>query len=121
MTGMQPKIQQYFLRMPEHKRVPAMQLRDLILAADSRVSEAIKWNQLTFSAGKENLAFIYTYPAAAYINLGFFKATSLGDPKQLFEGTGKGMRHIKIYEHKKIPATQIRKWVKEAVALALSA
>jgi hypothetical protein len=64
-----------------------------------------------------NIAFIYTYPGVDYMNLGFMKATSLQDPKKLFEGTGKGMRHIKIQTPKDIPSIQIKKWVKESITL----
>jgi hypothetical protein len=52
------------------------------------------------------------------MNLGFHQATALADPKKMFEGTGKGMRHIKLYPGKKIPTAQIKAWIKEAVLLA---
>jgi hypothetical protein len=114
---MDPKIQQFFLALPQQKRDVAMQVRDIILASSPKVTEAIKWRQLTFISGKTNLAFIYTYSGVDYMNLGFMQATSLSDPKKLFEGTGKGMRHIKIRTEKEIPATQIKKWIKEAISL----
>lgn len=64
-----------------------------------------------------NLAFIYTYKTVDYINFGFFKATSLSDPKGLLEGTGKGMRHVKIHNEKEINEQQIVAWVREAIRL----
>jgi hypothetical protein len=115
---MEPKIQQFLAALPDQKREIAMRVRDIMLTADPSVKEAIKWRQLTFISGKTDIAFIYTYAGVDYMNLGFMKATSLEDPKKLFEGTGKGMRHIKIRTLKDIPATQIKKWVKEAVALS---
>jgi hypothetical protein len=115
--NMEPSIQQHLLTLPETKRQLAMELRDIILSADSSLTESIKWNNLTYTAGKVNLAFIYTYKQVDYINLGFHHAVELSDPKNLFEGTGKGMRHIKVHSSKDIPAPQIKKWVKEAVAL----
>jgi hypothetical protein len=114
---MEPPIQQFLAKLPDNKREVAMQVRDLILSASPKVTEAIKWRQLTFISGKANLAFIYTYAGVDYMNLGFMKATSLSDPKKLFEGTGKGMRHIKIKTPKDIPASQIKKWVKEAISI----
>jgi hypothetical protein len=110
------KVQKFVMNLPAGKRELALQVRDIFLSVDG-VTEAIKWNQLTFIIGKANFAFIYTYPQTDYINVGFFKATQLSDPKKLFEGTGKGMRHIKIATAKDIPATQVKKWVKEAVKL----
>jgi len=114
---MEPKIQQFLAKLPDDKRENAMKVRDIILAASPEVTETIKWRQLTFISGKVNLAFVYTYAGVDYINLGFLKATALTDPKKLFEGSGKGMRHIKIRSAKDIPAAQIKKWVKEAVSL----
>jgi hypothetical protein len=114
---MGPKIQQFLAALPDHKREIAFQVRDIILSFSPKVAEAIKWRQLTFISGKTDLAFIYTYAGVDYMNLGFMKATSLNDPKKLFEGTGKGMRHIKIRTIKDIPAAQIKKWVKESISL----
>src|SRR4051812_8320326 len=104
---MEPKIQKFFLKLPVEKQKLAMQLRDVILNADKKITEDIKWNQLTF-VYKGNLAFIYTLSKQPYINLGFMQALSLSDPKKLFEGTGKSMRHIKVYSEKDISVKQIK-------------
>jgi hypothetical protein len=109
---MSPQIQQFLMQLPEEKREAAMYLRDLILSADTTLTEAIKWRNLTFVKGKTNVAFIYTFPTVDYINLGFFNGTSMDDPKKLLEGTGKGMRHLKVASIKNIPTAQIKKWVK---------
>lgn len=114
---MDPKIQQFLTSLPDHKREITMQVRYIILAVSPKVIETIKWRQLTFISGKTDLAFIYTYAGVDYMNLGFMQATSLSDPKKIFEGTGKGMRHIKIRTVKEIPLSQIKKWVKEALAI----
>jgi hypothetical protein len=115
---MDQRIEHFFMKLPDDKREIAFRVRDLMLGADKRITEAIKWNQLTFSFGKTDLAFIYTYPTVSYMNLGFMNATSLSDPKGLFEGTGKGMRHIKIAAMKEIPSAQVKKWAKESLKLA---
>jgi len=115
---MDSKIERFIVGLPPDKREIVLLVREAMLSASSKLTEAIKWKQLTFVYGKTNIAFIYTYGKADYMNLGFMQATSLSDPKKLFEGTGKGMRHIKIYSKKDIPVTQIKKWVKEAIALA---
>jgi hypothetical protein len=113
---MDPKIEKFFAALPAEKRKLAMQLRDVFLSADKKIEEAIKWNNLTFIY-KGNLAFVYSYPKSDYVNLGFMRAVELSDPKKLFEGTGKGMRHIKIHTEKDINAKQIKAWAKEAIKL----
>lgn len=110
-------IEKFLLDLPEAKRLPAMEIREIFLSVDKNITEAIKWNNLTFSVGKNNIAFIYTYKHLDYINLGFMQAVKLSDPKKLFEGTGQNMRHIKIKTAEDIPAAQIKKWVKEAMLL----
>jgi hypothetical protein len=116
MKQMDPKIQRFFAQLPDHKMKLAMQVRDIFLSADEKITEAIKWNQLTFIY-RGNLAFIYSLGRTDYINLGFWKAVQLRDPKKLLEGTGKGMRHLKIRSEKDISARQIRAWAREAMTL----
>lgn len=111
---MDVKIEKFFLGLPDKKRMLALQVRDIFLRTDKKITEAIKWNTLTFSY-KGNVAFIYTYKKTDYINVGFMQAARLADPGKLFEGTGKGMRHIKIYSEKDIPKSQLKKWIKEAM------
>ena len=114
---MEASIQQYILNLPDKKQEITLAVRDIILAVEPEISEQIKWNQLTFSIGKYNMAFIYSYPDSDYCNLGFFDATSLSDPNNLFEGTGKRMRHIKIYKIDDIPEEQLKFWVQESILL----
>jgi uncharacterized membrane protein HdeD (DUF308 family) len=35
-------------------------------------------------------------PAAKWVSLGFMQGTSLPDPDKLLEGSGKGLRHVKL-------------------------
>lgn len=115
---MDPKISAFLKKLPDEKLQVAAALRDLFLEYCPPLSESIKWNNLTFSLGKDHLVFIYAYKTTPYINLGFLKATSLKDPDKLFEGTGTGMRHVKVHNINTIPEKQIRKWIKESIALS---
>lgn len=100
---MDPATLSFFKKLPVKQKPLAMFVR-------------IKWNQLTFHYRNTNLAFIYS-ASADHLNLGFFNATSLHDPGALFEGTGKHMRHIKLFAGSPIPEAQIRSWFAEAVML----
>jgi hypothetical protein len=113
---MDSKIEKFLLNLPGEKRKPAMIVRDVFLSTDKKITEAVKWGCMTFIY-KGNLAFVYTYKNVEYINLGFHRAVQLSDPKKLFEGTGKGMRHVKIFTEKDIPQAQLKKWIKEAMML----
>jgi hypothetical protein len=114
---MDVKIEKFLLGLPGFKRALALQVRAVFLEAGTSITETIKWNQLCFVYGKANIAFIYSYPKADYLSLGFFRATELNDPGKIFEGTGKGMRHIKIRNTKDIPVSALKNWIKQAVDL----
>jgi hypothetical protein len=53
--------------------------------------------------------------SADHLNLGFFNAVSLHAPGALFEGTGRPMRHIKLFPGSPIPEAQIIAWFAEVV------
>jgi hypothetical protein len=74
----------FLSRLPDEKRKLAKMVRRTVLRADERIEETIKWGNLTFVKNKKNIAFVYTYDKAQYLNFGFLKATSLKDPKGLF-------------------------------------
>jgi hypothetical protein len=111
------RVADFISSLPEEKRRLVEMVRRTVLQADKKIEEAIKWGNLTFVKNEKNIAFVYTYDNAPYINFGFLKATSLKDPKGFFQGTGKGMRHVKIYSEKDIDKKQFAAWVKEAVQL----
>jgi hypothetical protein len=114
---MDAKIEQFILSLGGTKANLALQLRAVMLASHPGITEAIKWRNLTFMYGKHNFAFIYSYKQVSYVNLGFFDAMSLEDPRGLFEGSGSRMRHIKVETEKDIPIVQLKKWVTETIAL----
>ena len=46
----------------------------------------------------EGAGFAYVNVFTRHVNVGFFQGTSLHDPSDLLEGTGKYMRHVKLRE-----------------------
>ena len=57
-------------------------------------SEDLKWGQPCYLVGREKV--VYLHAAGDQVNLGFFRAAELEDPKGLLEGTGEGMRHVNV-------------------------
>ena len=100
---------------PEKRRV-AEALRKLILEADAQFQESVKWGNPVYE--KEGRV-CYIADMGRYMNLGFFQGAKLTDPEGRIEGTGKGMRHIKIRSLDDITQPQFSSWVREAVALNL--
>ena len=74
-------------------------IRDAIIASGHNFMEGIKWGTPGYwlpEISRRNI--VYIAPHNDYVRLGFFNGATMPDPDNLLEGTGKKLRHIKIYE-----------------------
>lgn len=55
-----------------------------------------------------------TIKAQHHATLGFHRGTSLDDPQELLEGTGKEMRHVKLKSAGEVDAAALESLVKQA-------
>jgi len=98
----------------------AWRLREMILAVDPNAVETVRLgdNAATFGVGPRKMTDGYAYimPRHGYVNLGFYQGAALADPEGLLEGTGKGLRHVKI----RSAAEAARPGVRALVAAALA-
>ena len=113
---MDERVKEWLDELSSQKKSLAMKVREIIFKTEPSMKEAIKWGGLTFISDG-NIAWIINYPQKEYINFGFFRATELSDPKKFFEGSGKGLRHVKIRSGKDIDPRQLATWLREAVML----
>ncbi|MDA2915148.1 DUF1801 domain-containing protein, partial [Acidobacteriia bacterium AH_259_A11_L15] len=74
------------------------------------------WRVIVYSNNKK--MFCYLGPLAKGVNLGFHQGARLPDPGRWLEGTGKGMRHVKIRSDKNIRPGPFKKLVRAASRLA---
>ena len=90
----------------------AVMLRKTINTSIPQAQEIVKWGNPCWVMGKRNIAFICSY--TSHIDLGFFQGARLQSP--LLEGTGKGMRHIKVRSPQDITKNEreISRLLKEA-------
>jgi hypothetical protein len=58
--------------------------------------------------------FCYIAMLTMRINLGFYYGADLDDPKNLLEGTGKALRHIKISELEQLENPAVRNLIQAA-------
>jgi len=77
---------------PEFSQPMAAQLRDFILRAAPDLSEAIKWNVLTFSGRK---LVCGVSPCKRHLSIAFFRGTELDDPARLFDPESEGNTNIR--------------------------
>jgi hypothetical protein len=59
--------------------------------------------------------FAYICPLKDYVRLGFHYGGQLTDPKRLLQGTGKRLRHIKIYSQADADRPEVRRLLQAAV------
>ena len=70
----------------------------------------IKWGKPTYLLKGENFTWIIPY--RDHIDFGFFKGAM--PESKLLEGTGKGLRHIKIWSKEEIKEREFARLLKEA-------
>jgi len=92
-------------------------LDKLILSAAPKITSSIKWAQPVYELN-EPVAFIKA--AKKHVTIGFWRGIELDDAKELLEGEGQKMRHVKIKNGASIPKAELKKMVKQAVKLNLA-
>jgi hypothetical protein len=98
----------------------ARRLRAMIRDVDAGTVETVRLgdNAATFGVGPKKMTEGYAYimPMRGYVNLGFYQGALLADPKQLLEGTGKGLRHVKTRTLAEADRPPVRALVAAALA-----
>lgn len=107
-------VEQFFGCIPAPLGKLAASLRAIVKTAAPQAREEIKWG---FPCYTQNSMLCYIRPAKAHLTFGFYKGASLTDPENLLEGTGKGLRHVKIRRSGDIRANIFSRWIREAVEL----
>ena len=59
-------------------------------------------------------AFGYVNAFKAHVNVGFFRGADIADPESLLEGTGKFMRHVKLWPERDVDGMALMKLIETA-------
>lgn len=98
----------------------ARRLRAMIRAVDVNTVETVRLGDhaATYGIGPRKMTDGYAYimPMRGYVNLGFYQGALLADPERLLEGTGKGLRHVKIRSLAEASRPSVRALVAAALA-----
>lgn len=95
------------------KKALAGKLRAIIKKTLPTAEETIKWGNITYLLNGKNLAWLLFY--RDHVDFGFFMGAKLRS--KLLEGTGKGLRHIKVRTTADIKVPEFRRLLKEAAKL----
>lgn len=111
------KIEAYIKLQSPAQQKTINRMRTFVKSAVPELAEQMRWLQVGYLISKKDVCGIYA--SSDHVNLSFMQGATLRDPKGLLEGTGKGMRHIKITRIEDVDAETIKGYVKEAVASVL--
>jgi len=92
----------------------AQDVRHGIREAAPEMQEFVKWGAPTYVANGKNAVCIMIYKD--HVNLGFFQEAKM--KSKSLEGTGKGLRHVKVRRLEDIDGKEFTRLVREAVKLA---
>lgn len=113
MVEASKEVSEYINGLPEDKKEIVKALRSIILSVDPSLNESLKWKQPVYSKKGD---ICYIFPTGGHVNLGFYKAIELKDPKKLLEGTGKKLRHIKVKSLEDIDKEYFWELVSDAIS-----
>ncbi len=102
--------------IPAYMRETVQALRELVKESVPGVREKPQpgWKSFNFD---HNGALLAISAYQNWASLGFVRGDQLDDPGKLLEGTGKGMRHVKIKRGADIPRQQIAALLEQAARL----
>lgn len=109
-------VDNYILNLPEDIQNIATELRKIILDASPNLVEEYKWSMPNYSY---NGLVCYLQASKKHVNLGFHRGTDLHemDTNQLLQGSGKGMRHIRVKKIEEIQTEVFTEFIKAATEL----
>ncbi len=99
---------------PAHQKLIGV-LRKLVKKAAPELTEAVKWGN-GCHVGPEWPA-IYLYADVDHLQFGFLAGVKLDDPKNLLQGNGSFVRHIKVRSPKDIDASYFSRLVRQAAKI----
>ena len=118
MTTKAKSVNEYLRRLDPQEKAIVVQLRELINVTAPEAEETIAWGQPWW---KLNGWLCTVYTAGGHINFGLSRGAEMDDPGGLLEGTGKGMRHVKIHVMADIKKAAFKALIRQAVEQNASA
>jgi hypothetical protein len=108
------RVESYVRKQRPARQRTINRLRTVVNGAVPGLEERMRWLQVGYLMSKKDVCGIYA--SSDHVNLSFSRGSTLKDPEGLLEGTGKGIRHIKIFNVEDVGEETIKAYVREAVA-----
>ena len=103
---------EYLADQPPRNRTIIRALRKVVRHLAPQLEEAVKWGNGCWVKGKDPVCYVYSDTDC--VQFGFFRGSSLGDPKKLLEGKWKFVRHVKVHRASAIDERALGALLKQA-------
>lgn len=107
---MNNQVTKYISEAADEQKKIMEAIRSIIHKEVPSVTENFKWNRPVFSTDTD---FAYFKTAKSYLTFGIFKYDKIKDNRNLLEGIGKDMRHIKIKKIDDLQPEIIKNWLQQ--------
>ena len=105
---MDEKVDEYIKKQKSPQKEICQRLRNIILKTIPEINEEMRVGVPCYGHTKEDICGKYYIAALKdHVNLGFSLKGLSKKEQELFEGTGKTMKHIKVYSLKDIDEQKI--------------
>lgn len=98
---------------PVHRRI-IDQLDVLVLKTAPALNKSVKWSNGVWLSGDTPVLYAHCEPD--HVQFGFFGGSGLGDPGKVLVGSGKYVRHVKIYSPEDIDEATLSPLISQASA-----
>lgn len=107
-------VDEFIDALDAQKRPLADELRMVVKKALPDAEEKLKWGNITYTYNGSDICWIIAYKD--HLDFGFFKGAMLKSDR--LEGTGKGLRHIKVSAMSDIDEAEFTRLIGDATKLA---
>ena len=107
-------VDRYLAGVPEPMRSVGRAARRVVRSTAPRLTETMKRGR-PFYIGRREVVYIAAY--ASHVNLGFYRGALLTDGTGRLEGTGQGLRHVKLRTADDAETPAVRQLIRSAARL----
>jgi hypothetical protein len=109
-----PAITEWMKKHPDELSAIAQHWFDVIRQCGDDVRELLHDGHPTACIADAGFAYVNAF--RDHVNVGFFRGAELQDPSGLLQGTGKYMRHVKLWPDDEIDSAALKKLIESAYA-----
>jgi hypothetical protein len=102
----------YLEAQPPKNRSIIRALRRFVKRLQPGLEESVKWGNGCWVKGKAPVSYVYS--AADHVQFGFFHGSALKDPRDLLEGNGQYVRHVKVRRTSEIDEDAFKALLRQA-------